>query len=101
MLIVVARSWSAEDLHKGSEPSGLICRLSGTSWKALGRETDTKHPNNKTAGKRETSHNIKCSVAAVADGREAAEPQQRRHECNPVGVVLRCCEKRSIWMQES
>ena len=34
MPTVVARSWSAGDLHRGSQPSGLDCRSSGTPWKA-------------------------------------------------------------------
>ena len=34
MPTVVARSCSAGDLHRGSEPSGLVRRSSGTPWTA-------------------------------------------------------------------
>merc|ERR1712238_155143 len=36
MPTVVARSWSAGDLHRGSQPSGLVRRSSGTPWTAGG-----------------------------------------------------------------
>ena len=52
MPTVVARSWSAGDLHRESQPSGLVRRSSGTPWKAGVAGSDTEQPNNHPDGER-------------------------------------------------